>query len=78
MKRIIILIIISFAFSQEAKIDSVAIQAKMVELATAHQQTVESKLKAEDQIKQIEFAYGVLAQMLIPVEIDSVEVENDK
>ena len=76
--KIITLIIITaaFMFAQEAKIDSVAIESKMAELAEVHQQTVENKLKMEEQIGNIEFAYGVLSQMLIPK--DSVEVENDK
>jgi len=61
-----ILLVISSIFAQEVKIDSVAIQAKMVELDANIELIVTT---ANDQIGQLKFAKTVLEGMLVPEEV---------
>ena len=79
MKQIIVvaLILISIAFAQEAKIDSVAIQAKMAELEVEYNKATEQIAQLEEGKKQIAFAHAVLSQMLVPSVVKEEE-ENEK
>ena len=64
-----ILLVISSIFAQEVKIDSVAIQAKMVELQADYKVVLEKRLELDDTMKGFDYSYQVLASMLIPKEV---------
>ena len=76
MKKIVTLVLfaLAFSFGQEAKIDSVAIMAKMVEIKANTKLIVDT---ANEQIGQLNFAYSVLEDMLVP-KVEEIVEETEK